>query len=151
MSQSKPWVPAFLMIASVLAMKVIYIASMPLSALAETPWLIDDSFIFARVARNLAQGHGYSFDGIHTTSGAPPAWTFLIAGFHLLFSKISAVKAAMMLSSACEALAQFFLFDLARRLISARAGLLAAMLLAFSSICFFQSMNAMETSLYCLL
>ncbi len=38
----------------------------------------DDGFLYFQVARNLAGGHGFTFDGINPTNGFHPLWLFLI-------------------------------------------------------------------------
>lgn len=38
----------------------------------------DDGFYYFQVARNLAAGHGFTFDGINPTNGFHPLWLFLI-------------------------------------------------------------------------
>jgi hypothetical protein len=38
----------------------------------------DDGFLYFQVARNLAAGHGFTFDGINPTNGFHPLWLFLI-------------------------------------------------------------------------
>ncbi|MGH2581661.1 MAG: hypothetical protein ACRDFQ_02040 [Anaerolineales bacterium] len=38
----------------------------------------DDGFYYFQVARNLAEGHGFTFDGINETNGFHPLWLFLI-------------------------------------------------------------------------
>lgn len=38
----------------------------------------DDGFLYFQVARNLASGHGFTFDGINPTNGFHPLWLFVI-------------------------------------------------------------------------
>ncbi len=38
----------------------------------------DDGFYYFQVARNLASGHGFTFDGLNPTNGFHPLWLFLI-------------------------------------------------------------------------
>ena len=51
-------------------------ALMPLSALLRD-FSCDDSFYFARIARELAMTGRSSFDGITETNGYQPLWTWL--------------------------------------------------------------------------
>ncbi len=44
----------------------------------------DDGFLYFQVARNLAAGHGFTFDGINPTNGFHPLWLFLITPVFLL-------------------------------------------------------------------
>ena len=38
----------------------------------------DDGFLYFQVARNLAAGHGFTFDGLNLTNGFHPLWLFII-------------------------------------------------------------------------
>jgi hypothetical protein len=46
--------------------------------------LLDDSFYYLQVARNVARGLGSSFDGVTLTNGYHPLWMFLLVPVHLL-------------------------------------------------------------------
>src|SRR5262245_49741339 len=50
---------------------------------------LDDSWIYATIARNLATGHGYSFNPGETTGGATgPLYAFLLALLYLVFHDV---------------------------------------------------------------
>ena len=50
---------------------------------------LDDSWIYATFARNLATGHGYSFNPGETTGGATgPLYVFILAGLYSLFHEV---------------------------------------------------------------
>lgn len=53
---------------------------------AGTFWSLvyDDSFYYWQIGRNLATGHGSSFDGIHPTNGYHPLWMLFCAGLYAL-------------------------------------------------------------------
>ena len=40
--------------------------------------LVDDSFYYSQIARQVAMGHGFTFDGLHRTNGFQPLWLFLL-------------------------------------------------------------------------
>ena len=42
----------------------------------------DDSFFYAVVARNLAAGQGFSFDGVHATNGFHLLWVLVLGGIN---------------------------------------------------------------------
>jgi hypothetical protein len=46
----------------------------------------DDYFYYLRVARNIAAGHGSTFDGTHLTNGYHPLWMLVNAGLAKLFA-----------------------------------------------------------------
>lgn len=66
----------------------------------------DDAYYFFTVARNIAQGHGITIDGVHWTTGFQPLWGFLCALpflFHsdrLAFAIIYVASAALWLAGA---------------------------------------------------
>ncbi|MFZ0662691.1 MAG: hypothetical protein WAM66_08370 [Acidobacteriaceae bacterium] len=44
----------------------------------------DDAYIHLEFARNVASGHGYSFNGLLVNGDTSPAWVLLLAGAHAL-------------------------------------------------------------------
>jgi hypothetical protein len=40
--------------------------------------LDDDSFYYSQIARHVALGHGFTFDGLHRTNGFQPLWLFVL-------------------------------------------------------------------------
>lgn len=42
-------------------------------------WTSDDGFFYLTIARNIARGHGSTFDGLSVTNGYQPLWLALIA------------------------------------------------------------------------
>lgn len=44
----------------------------------------DDAYIHLEFARNLAAGHGYSFNGLLVNGDTSPLWVLLLAGVHTL-------------------------------------------------------------------
>jgi|GEM_PF-1336848 len=128
--------------------KSLFIILTPLRALAMTPWLIDDSFIIMRISRNFALGLGYSYDGIHMTSGAPVLWTLMTSVNHLFLNEILAAKATMIESALFAALSTILAFYIAYRLFNLTVAWAAFFLSVASSPLFFNSLNGMETSLF---
>ena len=50
---------------------------------------LDDSWIYATFAGNLATGHGYSFNPGETIGGATgPLYVFILAGLYKLFREV---------------------------------------------------------------
>lgn len=41
-------------------------------------YFYDDQFYYFQIARNVAAGHGFTFDGLHKTNGFHPLWLFLL-------------------------------------------------------------------------
>lgn len=137
--------------------KTLFLALTPLRALVMSPWLIDDSFIVAEVARNIALGHGFSFDGTHATTGVSMLWTYLTSIDHLLtldvsryFFKEIAVKMTLILSTFFGSLCTIVVFLLGKKLDGVRAGWAAFALTSLMPVLFFNAMNGMETSFFSL-
>lgn len=146
-----PYVPAAAASLLLFLLKAAFLASTPVRRLGMTQWILDDSFIVMNVARNVARGHGFSFDGTHATTGVSPLWTYLTSFPHLLLGSDGAVHATVILSAAFGALSAFAVFVIARRLTGDRR--IAWTAFAFASLWavpFFNAMNGMETSFFTL-
>lgn len=128
--------------------KVAFVLVLPLRMLAISPWLIDDSFIIMRIARNLALGHGFSFDGVHPTSGTSLLWTLLTSINHLFLGPEMAAKMTIIESSFFGAVSSVLLFMLAYRLFGGTVAWGSLLFVTFSPPFLLNSMNGMETSLF---
>lgn len=62
--------------------------------------VIDDAIYFAKPARNFVDGHGFSFDGLHRTSGVQPLWAIVVTVFAALLRDDIALLRAMVLAQA---------------------------------------------------
>lgn len=133
----------------VLFLKSLFIILTPMRGLASTTWLIDDSFIEMRVARNLATGGGFSLDGLHSTTGAPFFWIYLTSLNHLFLGKEAAIRATLLESSLLGALATILVFSIALKLTEDRRVAWTAFLLStFTANAFLNAMNGMDTALF---
>lgn len=141
------WAAAAMVALIVLAAKSLFVIATPLRALAMTPWLMDDSFIFATIARNIAEGKGCSLNGVDPTGGAPLLWTWVIALPHALLSDSEAVKACILLAASFSAVSSVIVFSITRSLTGEKAAWTAFGLSLFLASSFWNSMNAMETPL----
>lgn len=94
-------------------------------------WYIDDTYIYLQFARNLATGHGFSFNPGHITAAVTgPLWVFLIAAGEALTGGQALV--AKILSLLAGAAALFVFYNLAKRLLRAEWLVwLATLLFAF--------------------
>lgn len=144
-------VPVWTIAGLVFAVKSAFILFIPMRALASITWLIDDTFIEMRVARNIAMGHGFSLDAVHQTTGAPFLWMYLTSLNHFLPGKDAAIRATLIESTLFGALATVVVFYLALKLTQSRPVAWTAMLLStFTATAFTNAMNGMETSFYTL-
>jgi len=131
--------------------KAVLLWMLPLRALVMCPWLLDDTFIFARIARNLAIGRGYSFDGVTPTSGAPPLWIWITSLNHLRLGPEAAARVTLVESVVLGAAAAVMVFLLARKVLSTRVAWTALALTVFLAPLLFSCGVGMETSLFTLL
>lgn len=135
--------------AAVFLLKALYLLMTPTLALGMTSWIIDDTFIIMRVAKNIAAGLGFSYNGIDPTTGAPPFWTYLTALNHVLFSFDRAIQMTFVLSEFFAALATLVTFAIALRVTKDRLiAWTAFILVTFSANAFFEAMNGMDTALF---
>ena len=130
-------------------LKTIWVASTPVRSLATTTWIIDDSFIEMRVARNIGLGRGFTFDGVHPTTGSPPLWTYLTSLNHALLPIDWAIKATFIESAFFAMLATVLVFLIARR-VTGRTSVawIAFALASLTGTAFFDALNGMETALF---
>jgi hypothetical protein len=128
--------------------KLFFIITIPLRNLAISPWLIDDSFIIMRVARNIALGHGYSFDGVNPTTGVPMLWTLLSSNNHFYFDIEAAAKITIIQSAFLGSISTVIVFYIAKYVFNTFVAWMAFVFSSLSMPLFFNSMNGMETSLY---
>ncbi len=136
----------------VLVLKALFILFSSIRGLSSTTWIIDDSLIEMKVAMNLGQGHGFSLDGLHATTGAPFLWIYLTSINHMFFAKDAAIRATFIESSLLGALATVVVFYIALKLTQDRRIAWTAFLLStFSANAFFEAMNGMDTALFTLL
>jgi len=98
---------------AVLLLKTIYISVLSVRTIASLVWLIDDSFIEMKVARNLGLGHGFSLDGLHATTGAPFLWIYMTSLNHFFLVKDFAIKATLIETALLGALATIVVFAIA--------------------------------------
>jgi len=141
----------WLMAGAVFLVKSLYILLTSMRGLASLTWLIDDSFIEMRIARNIALGSGFSLDGLHPTTGAPFFWIYLTSFNHLLLGKESAIRATLMESALFGALATVVVFFIALKLTEDRRVAWTSFLLStFTANAFFNAMNGMDTAFFTL-
>lgn len=60
----------------------------------------DDAYYYFQIARNVAAGAGFTFDGIHPTSGVHPLWLFtLVPVFAIVPGELAPLRAVILLES----------------------------------------------------
>src|SRR6266853_1529351 len=113
---------------------------------------LDDSWIYATFARNLATGHGYSFNPGEPIGGATgPLYVFILAPLYLLFHDV--VLPAKVLGIACLCASAILVYHSMRRVYPTdRIGpLLAGVLVGISPTLLWGAVSGMEVPVYLLL
>ncbi len=140
-----------LVAALVLIAKAAFLVMTPMRGLASTTWIIDDSLIEMRIAQNIAEGNGFSLDGIHPTTGAPFLWIYLSSINHVFLDRDAAIRFTLFESAVFGALAAIVVFALALKLSQNRRIAWTAYLLAtFTGNAFFNAINGMDTAIFTL-
>jgi hypothetical protein len=125
------------------------VAWQDIGTLARNGFLYDDGFYAFKIAQNIADGKGASFDGIHPTTGFQPLYVlmlvpvFMLSGDHL----VAPIYIALSLLAVFTCLTAYFIYRISSRYVGWRASLIAALIWAFSPIVTKQSANGLETAL----
>jgi len=113
---------------------------------------LDDSWIYATFARNLATGHGYAFNPGEQIAGATgPLYVFVLGLLYLTFHDV--IWPAKVLGILCLCASSLVLYRAVHRILPGRrfAPLLAGLLLALSPPLLWGSLAGLELPLYLLL
>jgi hypothetical protein len=90
----------------------------------------DDGFLYFQVARNLAAGHGFTFDGINPTNGFHPLWLFVLTPVFALaqLDLLLPLRVLIIVSALLSAGSAILLYRILRRFtIDGVASLVAAL------------------------
>jgi hypothetical protein len=139
-----------------IALVVVVMATYLYAALAEshsfvTQWFIrDDAFYYFKVAQNISEGRGVTFDGINPTNGYHPLWMLVCVPIFALarFDLILPLRVLVLVSGAISAATGVLLFRLVGRALSPPAAILAAAYWCFDrAIHYNVTMFGLETGL----
>ena len=101
------------------------IALLPADHVASWNVVIDDGFYYLQLARNIARGHGSTFDRVNPTNGYQPLWAWMLVPiFWCTDSAQLGLTLGMLLATCCGVLAMLLLYLALLRL----AGLVPALL-----------------------
>ncbi len=99
-------------------------------------WFIrDDAYYYYKVAQNISEGYGSTFDGIHPTNGYHPLWLLLCIPVFALarYDLILPLRILAIVTGVLQYGTAILLYRLLRRAISPPAGMLAAAYWLFNS------------------
>src|SRR5690606_9310681 len=109
--------------------------------------VLDDSFYYLQVARNLAAGFGSTFDGVEATNGYHPLWMALLVPIFIVFTGDEApLRSALLLGAMFGFGFLLIVHRILRRTTGAWAAAIALLLFAWPRF-FGQTVNLLETSL----
>jgi hypothetical protein len=114
-------------------------------------WFIrDDAFYYFKVAQNITEGHGVTFDGINPTNGYHPLWMLICIPIFALarFNLILPLRVLVVVSGIISASTGILLFRLVGRPLSTPAAIFAACYWVFDrSIHYNVTMFGLETGI----
>jgi hypothetical protein len=112
--------------------------------------VVDDASYYLTTARNIADGHGMTFDGIHATNGFHPLWLLMLVPLFLVHgAPETMLRLVVLLQALLLTIAFLVLYRTQSSLFSRRVALASA--ICFVSLVFMQCLNGMESALFALL
>ncbi len=99
-------------------------------------WFIrDDAYYYFKVAQNIGEGHGSTFDGIHLTNGYHPLWLLVCIPIFALarFDLILPLRVLALVTGGLQLTAAILLYHLVKSAISRATGMLVASYWAFNT------------------
>ena len=111
---------------------------------------IDDGFFYFKVARNVAHGQGFTFDGINRTNGFHPLWMAVCTVVYTIFRTdlILPLRIIVIIGGILNGLSAIFLFKILTRVLNEWVAVTLAILWAvIPSITGVTTMQGMETGL----
>ena len=117
-------------------------------AIALQSWpLIDDSYYYFNIARNLATDGAVRHDSFNLTTGFQPLFLLLITPIYaLVHDRNAAINAVLVLQSGIGALFCILLYKICSLITSEAIAIFACLIWAFSPYCILTDLNGMETS-----
>ena len=120
---------------------IIAVMSMSLYAALSDPqnlswrWFTrDDAYYYFKVAQNISEGHGSTFDGINRTNGYHPLWMLICIPIFALarFDLILPLRVLLLVMSGLSVVTAILLYRLLGRVFAPAIGALAALFWVFS-------------------
>ncbi len=120
-----------------------------LGTLARNGFLYDDGFYAFKIAKNIAEGNGATFDGVHPTTGFQPLYVFLLVPVFALSGDnlVAPIYIALSLLAIFTCVTAYLIYRICLRHVGWRSSLVAAVIWALSPIVTKQSANGLETAL----
>ncbi len=131
MRHKLPWFQIALSIVFLSA--TIYAACSDASNLPNRWFIRDDAYYYFKVAQNISEGHGSTFDGIHLTNGYHPLWLLICIPIFALarYDLILPLRVLVVVTGLLQLGTALLLYQLVRRALSEPVAMLAAAYWAF--------------------
>lgn len=98
-------------------------------------WFIrDDAYYYFKVAQNIGEGHGSTFDGINPTNGYHPLWVLICVPI-FAFARVDLIlplRILLLVMGALSAVTAILIYHLIGKIFSAAVGAVAALYWVFS-------------------
>src|SRR5512138_565392 len=94
----------------------------------------DDAYYYFKVAQNISEGHGSTFDGINPTNGYHPLWMLICVPIFALarFDLVLPLRVLLLVMSGLSVTTAILLYRLIGRIFTPAIGALAALFWVFS-------------------
>lgn len=138
---------AFAALAALVAAGYVAVAMRPLAALLRV--VPDDAFYYLQIARQLAAGHGSTFDGVNPASGYHPAWMLLLVPFAAVISSpVALLRTALVVALLLHVAASALLVPALRDFMSARAALFGGLCWLANPLALLLALQGVESAVY---
>lgn len=112
-------------------------------------FLSDDAYYYFRIAKNIALGHGASFDGISPTNGFHPLYAVALVPLFYIFGADpdSPVRAALIMLSAFDVCAGYCIYRMVKIIGDERGALIGSSFWLLNPCIFFVAFTGTEAAL----
>ncbi len=124
------------------------VALLPERILLQLTW--DDAFYYIRVAQNVVNGSGSSFDGLHPTNGYHPLWLLIIAPITVLIDGAALVRVLVLVQATVGVATALVLVRLLRPKLGAVPVVAALSIWWLNPMSVTNSVAGLETAVACL-
>ena len=140
-------VAAFAALAAFVAAGYVAVAMRPLASLLRV--VPDDAFYYLQIAKQLASGHGSTFDGVNAASGYHPAWMLLLVPFAAMISSpVALLRTTLVVALLLHVAASALLVPALRYFMSSRAALLGGFCWLANPLALLLAMQGVESAVY---
>lgn len=141
-----PWFETFLII---VVMSISLYAALSDAQNLSWQWFTrDDAYYYFKVAQNISEGHGSTFDGINRTNGYHPLWMLVCIPIFTLarFDLILPLRVLLLVMSGLSVATAILLYRLVGRIFMPAIGAMAALFWVFSQdVLFTLYQNGLES------